>query len=175
MPGPYIHMSSAKHAAVALARRGYLPPGSDRINPAWTGKGVQQLAGLMSAKPNFTALGARPEYAWLEAVSGTVQVLPASGIPDLVTLRVRDMNGNPMAAGSVTLYQSLYTWTPPCAPHGRCAQAPLLATQTSTATSALDGTVTFAPASISSVPTSLVARAATGNSSTLTITVEEHP
>ncbi len=69
---------------------------------------------------NFVALGARPEYAWLESISGTAQTLPSSGTPGIVTLRVRDMNGNPMAGGAVTLYQSLYAWTPPCPPHGRC-------------------------------------------------------
>ena len=124
---------------------------------------------------NFTAFGARAEYAWLEPVSGTDQALSASGTPGLVTLRVRDMNGNPMAGGTVTFYQALYAWTPPCPPHGRCAQTPLLATQTSTAISALDGTVTFVPTSISGVPTSLVALAATGNSSTLTVAIERHP
>jgi hypothetical protein len=124
---------------------------------------------------SFVVLGARPEFAWLEAVSGTAQTVSASGTPGVVTLRVRDMNGNPMAGGTVNLYQSLYAWTPPCPPHGRCAQAPLLATQVGTATSALDGTVTFAPASISGVATNLVALAVTGNSSALTITVEQHP
>ena len=124
---------------------------------------------------SFTALGARPEYAWVEPISGTAQTLSAAGTPGMVTLRVRDMNGNPMAGGTVTFYQALYAWTPPCPAHGRCAQAPLLATQTSTATSALDGIVSFAPAFIPGVPTSLVALAATGNTSTLTITVEQHP
>ncbi len=124
---------------------------------------------------NFTAFGARPEYAWLEPVSGTDQVLSASSTPGLVTLRIRDMNGNPMAGGTVTFYQAIYAWTPPCPPHGRCARAPLLATQTSTTISALDGTVTFVPASLSSVPTNLVALAATGNSSTLAIVIERHP
>jgi hypothetical protein len=51
----------------------------------------------------------------------------------------------------------------------------LLATQTSTAVSGLDGTVTFSPASIPGVPTNLVGLAATGNSSTIPITVEQHP
>ena len=124
---------------------------------------------------SFKALGARPEYAWLEAVSGTAQTLPSSGTPGLIALRVRDMDGNPMAGGTVTLYQSLYAWTPPCSPHGRCAQAPLLATQTATATSALDGTVAFTPASISGVATNLIGLAATGTSGTLTIAVEQHP
>jgi hypothetical protein len=85
------------------------------------------------------------------------------------------MNGNPMAGGNVTFYQTLYAWTPPCPPHGRCAQAPLLASQTATAISALDGTVIFAPISIPGVATNLVALAVTGNSSALTATVEQHP
>lgn len=44
-----------------------------------------------------------------------------------------------------------------------------------TATSALDGTVTFVPVSISGVATNLVALAATGNSGPLTIAIEQHP
>ena len=123
----------------------------------------------------FAALGARPEFAWLEAVSGITQSIPAFGTPAVVTLRVRDMNGNPMAGGNVTFYQTLYAWTPPCPPHGRCAQAPLLASQTATAISALDGTVIFAPISIPGVATNLVALAVTGNSSALTAAVEQHP
>ena len=123
----------------------------------------------------FVALGARPEFAWLEAVSGTAQTLSASGSPGMITLRVRDMNGSPMAGGAVTFYQSLYAWTPPCPPRGRCAQAQLLATQTTTAISALDGTVSFAPASIPGLATNLNALAATGNASAISIAVEQHP
>jgi hypothetical protein len=124
---------------------------------------------------SFVALGARPEFAWLEPVSGATQTLPASGTPRLIILRVRDMNGNPMAGGIVNLYQSLFAWTPRCPPHGRCAQASLLATQTATAISALDGSVTFAPASIPGLATNLVALAVTGNASTVTVAVEQHP
>src|SRR3982074_193911 len=58
MPGPYIHMSSAKHAAASLSRGSFKPPGSDRIDPSWTGRDLQQLAALMHDKPNFTAMGA---------------------------------------------------------------------------------------------------------------------
>lgn len=58
MPGPYIHMSSAKHTAAQLARGAYKPPGSDRIDPSWAGQNLQQLAAIMQAKPNFTAIGA---------------------------------------------------------------------------------------------------------------------
>jgi len=124
---------------------------------------------------SFIALGARAEFAWLEPISGTGQTLAASGTPGSITLRVRDMNGNPMAGGAVTLYQSLYAWTPPCPPHGRCAQAPLLATQTAIGNSALDGTVTFAPASIPGLATNLAALAVTGNTSAISIAIEQHP
>ncbi|HEU5351624.1 MAG TPA: IPT/TIG domain-containing protein [Terracidiphilus sp.] len=123
----------------------------------------------------FTATGARPAYAYLVAVSGTAQSLAVSGTPAEIVLRLYDMNGNPMAGGTVTFYQSLHAWTPPCPPHGRCAAAPLLATQSSTAVSALDGTVTFVPASIPGVATTLNGLAVTGNSSTLAVLIEEHP
>jgi hypothetical protein len=124
---------------------------------------------------NFTALGARPEYAYLEPISGTTQTLVASSTPSQITLRVRDMNGNPMAAGTVTLYQALYAWAPPCPTHGRCTQAQLLAIQTSTATSTLDGSVSFIPASIPGVPTTLVGLAVTGSSSALAVNIEQNP
>ncbi|WP_109485288.1 IPT/TIG domain-containing protein [Occallatibacter savannae] len=124
---------------------------------------------------SFTALGARPEFAYVEPVSGTAQSLLASAIPNQITLSVRDMNGNPMAAGSVTLYQALYAWAPPCFGHGRCAQAQLLASQTSTATSTLDGSLSFIPASIPGIPTTLVGLAITGSSSALTVNIEQHP
>jgi hypothetical protein len=123
----------------------------------------------------FQAFGARPEFATLQAVSGTAESLAASATPALITLRVLDMNGNPMAGGTVTLYQALYAWAPPCGPHTRCAQSQLLATQTSTAISSLDGTVSFTAASLPGVATNLAGTAATGNSSTLRIAIEQHP
>jgi hypothetical protein len=123
----------------------------------------------------YTAFGARPEYATLQAVSGTMQSLSVSGTASLVILRVLDMDGNPMAGNSVTLYQALYAWAPPCAAHGRCAQPELLATQAASAISALDGTVTFSPTSLASVATNMIGLAVTGNSSSISITIEQHP
>jgi hypothetical protein len=123
----------------------------------------------------FTAFGARPEYAALEAVSGTNQSLGLAGTPSQVVLRLLDMDGNPMAGGSVALYQALYAWTPPCSPHVVCTQGALLATTAGAATSAVDGTVTFAPASLPGVATELEGLAASGNASTVTVAVEQHP
>ena len=124
---------------------------------------------------NFTAIGARPEYAYLEAIAGTTQCIAAGTTPNQITLRLRDMDGNPMAAGTVTLYQALYAWAPPCPPRGRCAQPELLVSQVSTATSALDGTVSFAPATLPGVPSNLIGLAVTGSSSTLPIDLEQNP
>jgi hypothetical protein len=124
---------------------------------------------------SFNALGARPEYATLEAVSGTSQSMAVSATPNQIALRVRDMDGNPMAGGTVTLFQSVYAWAPPCATHGVCAQAELLATQTATATSALDGTVMFTPVGIPGVATNVVGVAVTGNSSSVNLALEIHP
>jgi hypothetical protein len=123
----------------------------------------------------YTAFGSRPEFATLQAVSGTSQSLAVSGTPAQITLRVLDMDGNPMAGATVTLYQALYAWTPPCPPHGRCAQPELLATQAAAASSALDGTVNFGPASLSGVATNLLALAVTGNTANVNIAVEQHP
>jgi hypothetical protein len=123
----------------------------------------------------FTAFGSRPEYATLQAVSGTAQSLSVSGTPAQITLRVLDMDGNPMTGASVTLYQALYAWASACPPHGRCDQPELLATQAATASSALDGTVNFTPASLSAVATNLLAIAVTGNTASVNIAVEQHP
>ena len=85
------------------------------------------------------------------------------------------MDGNPMAGGTVALYQALYAWAPPCAQHTVCPPSTLLATQSATATSAIDGTVTFSPATLPGVATNLIALAATGNTATVHIAIEQHP
>jgi hypothetical protein len=123
----------------------------------------------------FNAFGSRPEYALLEAVSGTAQSLSLQSTPGQITLRLLDTDGNPMAGGSVELYQALYAWAPPCAAHGVCAQAPLLATQSATATSAIDGAVAFTPASLPGVATNLLGLAASGNTASVNVAVEQHP
>jgi hypothetical protein len=124
---------------------------------------------------SFTAMGARPEYAILEPVSGTSQSLSLSGTPAQIALRVYDMDGNPMAGGTVALSQALYAWAPPCAAHQVCTPGNLLATQSATVTSAVDGSVSFTAASLPGVATNLVGLVASGNTSTLNIAIEQHP
>jgi hypothetical protein len=123
----------------------------------------------------YTALGARPEYASLQAVSGVSQITSVQSTPAQITLRILDMDGNPMAGGSVALYQALYAWAPPCSAHQVCPPSNLLAAQVSTAASAIDGTVTFTPASLPGIPTTLQALAVTGNTASVNIAIEQHP
>jgi hypothetical protein len=124
---------------------------------------------------SYSAFGARPEYATLAAVFGTAQSFSVAGTASQIILRVLDVDGNPMAGGMVTVYQALYAWAPPCAPHGRCAQSELLATQAATATSALDGTVIFTPASLPGIATNMLGIAVTGNAGSVDLAIEQHP
>jgi hypothetical protein len=147
------------------------------VGPLTEGQTVTATACLNGTSQcvTYTAFGARPEYATLEAVSGTSQSLAVSRTPSQITLRVLDSDGNPMAGGTVALYQALYAWAPPCPAHGRCAESELLATESSTATSAVDGSVTFSPASISGVATDLLGLAVTGDTGSVNIAIVQGP
>src|SRR5262245_2813292 len=58
MPGPYIHISTAKATAAALAKERFAPVKSVRINPDWTGEDTQQAGILMNQYPNYLSMGA---------------------------------------------------------------------------------------------------------------------
>jgi len=123
----------------------------------------------------YTVFGARAELATLEAVSGTTQSMPLQSTPNEITLRLLDTDGNPMAGGSVAFYQALYAWAPPCAAHSVCPPSTLLGSQAATATSALDGTVAYTPATLPGVATNLIGVAASGNTSTINVAIEQYP
>jgi len=123
----------------------------------------------------YSAFGARPQYAMLQAVSGTTQHISGAAAPAPLTMRLLDMNGNAMAGGTVSLYQALYAWAPPCNPHVVCPAGVLLSTQSAMATSNIDGLVTFTPTTMPGVATELEAIAVTGNTAVLPIEIERHP
>ena len=165
-PGTAATTSSTGFATAALT-----------VGPLAEGQTVTSnacLNGSTTCAP-FVAFGARPEYASLAAVSGTGQSISLGASPSAIIIRVLDMNGHPMVGGTVTVSQALYAWAPPCPKHGRCAQAPLLATQSTTATSAMDGSVTLTPLTVPGVATNLAGLAVTGNSGSLKFTAEQHP
>lgn len=167
----------AAQSGAAITNGSGIAQESLTVGPLTEGQQVTANACLNGTSQcvSFTAIGARPEYASLQAVSGTVQSLPVQGTASQIVLRLLDMDGNPMAGGTVNLYQALYAWAPPCAAHGSCAEAELLGTQTATATSAIDGTVTFSPASLPGVATNLASLAASGNTAAVNIAIEQHP
>lgn len=103
----------------------------------------------------YSAFGARPQYAALQAVSGTAQHISGVAPPSSITMRLLDMNGNAMAGGTVSLYEALYAWSPPRTPHMVCPPGVLLGTQFATATSTIDGMVTFSPLTMPGVDTNL--------------------
>jgi hypothetical protein len=123
----------------------------------------------------FTVFGARPEFASVAAISGTSQSLALGSVASNISLHLFEINGNPMAGGSVTVTQTLTAWAPPCPRQGRCPSAPVLAEKSTTLTSALDGSVTFAPLTQPGVAYNLAGLATTGNSSSLAFQVEVHP
>ena len=147
------------------------------VGPLTEGQQVSATACLNGTNQciAFNAFGSRPEYSILEAVSGTAQSLSLAATPSQITLRLLVTDGNPMAGGSVALFQALYAWSPPCATHEVCAQGELMATQSATATSAIDGTVAFTPASLPGVATNLVGLAAAGDTAAVSVAVEQHP
>jgi hypothetical protein len=123
----------------------------------------------------YSAFGARAQYATLQPVSGTAQYLATGAPPDPITMRLLNMNGNAMAGGTIALYQALYAWAPACNPHIVCPPSVLLSVQAATATSGIDGLVSFTPATMPGVATNLQAIAATGNTAVLPIAIERHP
>ena len=136
---------------------------------------VQACLNGTSQCVSFSALGARPEFATVEVLSGALQSMSLSATPTQVVMRVKDVDGNPMAGAIVTFYQAIYAWAPPCPPHGVCAPAELLSLENSTAISTIDGTVSFSPAGIPGVATNTIGIASTGNTSTASVSIEMHP
>jgi hypothetical protein len=167
---------SPQGSAAALTNSAGIASKNLTVGPLAEGQvvGINACLNGTSQCVAFTAYGARPEYALLEPISGVSQTLAASGTPSQIALRLLDMDGNPMAGGTVALYQALYAWSPPCVPHTVCIQGALLATQAAAATSAIDGSVTFLPVSLPGVATNLLGLAASGNTATVPIAIEQH-
>jgi hypothetical protein len=123
----------------------------------------------------FTAVGSPSSTASVSAISGTLQELEVGNSPGQVVIRVRDVNGNPLAAATLDVAQSLYEWAPPCPTHGRCDQAPLLATQQSVITSAVDGSASITPLVSPGNATNLRGVVTIGNTGFLEFSIVTHP
>jgi hypothetical protein len=124
---------------------------------------------------NLTAIIARPNLAILKSVSGTAQTIAATATPSAMQFRLYDTAGNPMAGGTVGLYEALYAWTAACPTHSVCPSGALLSTSSSVATSDLNGLVSFTPLSLTGTATKLSALAVSGDTANVAATVEQHP
>ena len=164
-------------SAAALTASNGIASKNLTVGPLAEGQQVQINACVNGTSncATFTVIGARSEYAMLQAVSGVAQSMTLNSTPSALVFRLLDMNGAPMAGGTVTLYQALYAWTGVCSAHTVCTPGTLLATQSSAATSAVDGSVSFSPASLPGVATSLKALAVSGYTASVAATVERYP
>jgi hypothetical protein len=124
---------------------------------------------------NLTAMIARPNLAVLKPVSGTAQTLAATATPSAMVFRLYDTDGNPMAAGTVALYEALYAWTDPCPAHTVCPAGALFSNSSSAALSDLNGLVSFTPITQTGTASRLTAIAVSGDTATVTAIVEQHP
>jgi hypothetical protein len=180
-PGQSVSWSAGTNAAVAS------PAVTSNANGmAWTQVTAGPMAIGATATVNaclaggngcaaFSIAAVDPGTAGLIGVGGVTQILGVSDTVAPVVLRVTDAAGDPLAGATVSFYETLRQWTPPCPAGGVCPQGPVLAQQTVQAVSDANGLTTLDPLSDGGVPTQLDALAVTGNSATLTISVERHP
>jgi IPT/TIG domain len=123
----------------------------------------------------FTVTGVHTETSALVAISGVGQTLSDSDRPLPVYLRVTDAIGHPMAGATVFFYETLRLWEPKCSPHGRCASAPVLGTETVESVSGADGLVTLTPLTEAGLATRLEVLAITGSVASINFEIETHP
>lgn len=123
----------------------------------------------------FNVISIPPASAQLSPIAGVSQLLPYTQSFTPVTLEVTDPAGDPLAGATVTFYETLDSWTPPCPPGSMCPPAPLLDQQTVQATSASDGTVILNPIAGSGQPVRLYVTAVAGASALLNFELERHP
>jgi len=58
MPGPFIYMSSMRHATLRLVCSRCDVRGRERVDPCWTGVDIKQISSLLQQFRNFASLGA---------------------------------------------------------------------------------------------------------------------
>ena len=157
---------SATGVAQTLATAGPLAAGAQALlsGCAWT-----------SVCATFTTQGVDPADLRVVAVSGSAQVVSASGILTPVVLRVTDATFHPVAGAVVEIYQTVDAWQLPCPDRGRCPIPPILASSQHTVTSDADGLVTIATQQLSGVPETTNLAAATGTRGFLSLTLEKQP
>jgi hypothetical protein len=123
----------------------------------------------------FNVVSVSPATAELVPIVGVAQNISSGQAFTPVTLEVTDPAGNPMAGATVTFYETLDAWTPPCSAETACPPAPLIEQQTVQVTSASDGTVVLDPIAGSGQAVRLYVTAITGDSALMNFELERYP
>ncbi len=122
-----------------------------------------------------TLTGVADDDLQLQMVSGGGQSVPASATLEQVTLRVTDTAGHPVAGATVSVYQRVTGWQPPCAAPGRCAVAPVYGAEPVALTSDDDGLVSVDPLQYTATAAATSITATAGTVGVLTVTLQKTP
>ncbi|MEK6399064.1 MAG: hypothetical protein V4734_13330, partial [Terriglobus sp.] len=130
---------------------------------AWTSVcATQNLIGVIAADLRMAV------------VNGGAQSIRMGDSLANVVLRVVDTGGHPVAGASVSVYQVVTGWQPPCTT-GRCATAPMYGKATSTAMSDDDGLITVIPLQYASTAEVTKITASVGTQGAITVTLTKAP
>jgi hypothetical protein len=163
-PGP--SQVNAEGVAQTLATVGPLMAGEQAVlsGCAWT-----------TVCATFTTQGVDQSDLQITAVSGTGQVITASGTFTPVVLKVTDAFSDPVAGAVVQLYQTVDAWQLPCPDRGRCPIPPVLASSQLSITSDANGLVALTPQQLSGLAETTNLAAATGTQGFLSLTFDKQP
>jgi len=150
--------------------------GTATIGPLAGGQQAQGTAcAWISVCSPLTAVGVAANDLRLSTISGANQSVSTPDTLTAVTLRVVDLNGNPVAGVPVRIDQTVTNWEASCSDIGRCPPASPLATSQAFAISDMGGLVTVQTAGIPGVPTITHLAAIAGTGGFATLSVEKHP
>lgn len=109
------------------------------------------------------------------AVSGDMQTLLASQTFADVAFRVVDTAGHPVAGASVSVYQAVLGWQPPCPASGRCPSPPVYGKAVTASISDDDGLVVVTPLQYANTAATTKITATVGSQGAVNVTLQKAP
>lgn len=180
LPGQSLTWTGAPQVAVSAGQNvsaaGGIAANTVNVGPFATSVSTTAQACLTGTTScaAFTVVPVDLDTAALAAWSGTVQWIRAGQTFAPIVLKTTDAFGHSLAGASVTFYETLEGWTNPCAAQEPCPPAPVLAQQTVTGTSGIDGLVTLTPPSTQGLAARLEVLAVAGQA-TMSIELDALP
>ncbi len=123
----------------------------------------------------FQAIGVAQSVFGIAIVSGGQQAATNGSALIPVTANVTDSSGHPVAAASVTIYQTMTAFAVLCPPQGRCPAQPVLATKVTVATSDVSGMVAVPPLTVAGAATQTEMSFSVGTAGFATAVVTSQP